>query len=151
MTFLLDELKKVVKAFEDAKVDYAVCGGLAMGIQGFPRATMDIDLLIREESVDQAFRIAADLGFSIRGLDISFSDPRLEIRRISKIVDDAVLCLDFLLVIDEIEDVWTTKERVPFEGQAMTVVSIDGLLTLKRRANRPQDVADIFRIEHEEG
>lgn len=150
MTFLLDELNKLLIAFDDHDLDYAICGGLAMAIRGFPRMTMDIDVLIREETLDQAFQIADQLGFDVRGLDISLSDPKVEIRRVSKIVGDVVLCLDLLLVFDEIEDVWRTRERLPYMGREVSVVSQQGLVFLKRRAGRPQDIADIHRIENEE-
>lgn len=151
MQFLLHEFKKIVSAFEAEGLEYAVCGGIALTIQGFPRATMDIDLLIREQSLEKAFEIAGNNGFDIRGLDISFKDPALEIRRVSKIIEDAILCLDLLLVIDEIEDVWETRETVSFDNHQISVVSRDGLIKLKRRAARPQDLADIHRIENEEG
>ncbi len=150
MAFLVTELQGLVAALENAEIDYAVCGALAMAIQGFPRATMDIDLLIPEGSVDDALKVASELGFDIRGLDISFKDPDLEIRRVSKIIGDVVLCVDFLLVLSDIEDVWGDRERVPFAGGSISVVSRDGLIKLKRRAGRPQDHADIYRIENEE-
>ncbi len=150
MAFLLDEFSKLIANAEDDGLEYAVCGGLAMAILGFPRATMDIDLLIREESLDVALKIAAKNGYDIRGLDISFNDPPLEIRRVSKIIGDAILCLDLLLVTEEIEDVWETRERINYLGRSMSVVSRDGLIKMKRQAGRPQDTADIYRIENEE-
>ncbi|CAN5615140.1 hypothetical protein BH24ACI3_BH24ACI3_06290 [soil metagenome] len=135
---------------ESHGVEYAVCGGLAMAIQGFPRATMDIDILIREEPIENAIDIAGKLGFDIRGLDISFVEPRLENGRISKIIDGVVLCLDLLLVVDEIEKAWSSRVRLPYLGREISVVSREGLVFLKRRAGRPQDLADIHRIENEE-
>ena len=150
MAFLLDEFTKLIAAAEKNDIEYAVCGGLAMAIQGFPRATMDIDLLIREESLDEGFQIAAENGFDIRGLDISFKDPVLEIRRVSKIIGDAILCLDFLLVTKDFEDIWETRERIDYLGRSMSVVSLDGLIKMKSQAGRPQDRADIYRIENEE-
>lgn len=150
MAFLLDEFTKLINAFEDAELDYAVCGGLAMAIQGFPRATIDIDLMILAESLDKAFQIANEIGYDIRGLDISFIDPVVEIRRVSKIIDRDVLCLDLLLVTDEIKDVWEKRESVSYQGRPLTVVSRDGLIKLKKRAGRPQDLADIHRLENED-
>ena len=150
MAFLLDEFTKLVTAFEDAEIDYAVCGGLAMAIQGFPRATVDIDLMVLAESLEDAFRVANERGYDIRGLDISFKDPVVEIRRVSKIVGQDVLCLDFLLVTDGVKDVWESRESVSYHGRPMSVVSRDGLIKLKKRAGRPQDLADIYRIENEE-
>lgn len=150
MAFLLDELTKLIESAETEGLEYAVCGAIALGIQGFPRATMDIDLLIQEQSLEKALEIAAEQGYDVRGLDISFKDPTLEIRTVSKIIGDAILRLDLLLVTDEIEDVWKTRERLPYLGRSMWVVSRDGLIKLKKRANRPQDLVDIDRIQNEE-
>ena len=150
MAFLLDEFSQLIASLEARRLEYAVCGGLALAIHGFPRATMDIDLMIREESLEDAFRIGTEHGYNIRGLDISFKDPIVEIRRVSKIIGEDLLCLDLLLVTDEVEDVWKGRETVTFQGRPISVVSRDGLIKLKKRAGRPQDVADIYRIENEE-
>ena len=149
MAFFLDEFTKLIEGAEKEGLDYAVCGAVALAIQGFPRATMDIDLLIQEQSLEKALKIAADRGYDVRGLDISFKDPILEIRTVSKIIGDAILRLDLLLVTEEIEDVWETREQLPYLGKTMWVVSRDGLIKLKKRANRPQDLVDIDRLENE--
>ena len=94
MAFFLDEFTKLIESAEKEGLDYAVCGAVALAIQGFPRATMDIDLLIQEQSLEKALKIAADRGYDVRGLDISFKDPILEIRTVSKIIGDAILRLE---------------------------------------------------------
>jgi len=86
MAFLLDEFSKLISAVEEAELEYAVCGGLALAIHGFPRATIDIDLLIRAESLERAFEIGKENGYNIHGLDISFKERAVEIRRVSKIL-----------------------------------------------------------------
>jgi hypothetical protein len=40
MLDLYDEFASLIGALEAAGADYAVCGGLAMAIHGFPRATI---------------------------------------------------------------------------------------------------------------
>ena len=99
MATLLDELSQLVTALERNEIEYAVCGGLALTILGFPRATFDIDILIRNESLDKSFSIAKEFGFDIHGLDMSFKERAVEIRRVSKIDEEGeVLSLDYLLV-----------------------------------------------------
>ena len=44
MLDLLEELKNVLARLEQDGVPYALCGGLAMAVHGYPRATVDIDL-----------------------------------------------------------------------------------------------------------
>jgi hypothetical protein len=41
---LYEEFKAIVSALEEHRIDYAVCGGLALAVHGLPRATVDIDL-----------------------------------------------------------------------------------------------------------
>ena len=151
MATLLDELSNLISALNENGVEYAVCGGLSLAIHGFARATLDIDLLIREESLEKAYKIAGEKGFDIRGLDISFKERAVEIRRVSKIdADGEVLPLDLLLVTPEIQSVWKTRETINFLGNQLSVVSREGLIKMKRLAGRPQDLADIARLENEE-
>lgn len=151
MSTLLDELSQLISAFDENGLEYAVCGGLSMAIHGFVRATIDIDVLIRAESLEKAYKVAETKGFDIRGLDISFKERAVEIRRVSKIDDEGeVLSLDFLLVTPQVEDVWETRETIDFLGRKLWVVSREGLLKMKRLAGRPQDLADIERLENEE-
>ncbi len=151
MATLLDELTQIISALEDGGIEYAVCGGLALAIHGFARATLDIDILIRAESLEKAYKIAAENEFDIRGLDISFKERAVEIRRVSKIDDNGeVLSLDLLLVTPHVEDVWETRETIGFLGNKLSVVSREGLIKMKTLAGRPQDLADIERLENEE-
>ena len=44
---LKEELLKIAACFERSEIDYALCGGLAVVVHGYPRLTKDIDMLIR--------------------------------------------------------------------------------------------------------
>lgn len=151
MATLLEELSNLISALDESEIEYAVCGGLSMAIHGFARATLDIDVLIRPESLKKAYQVGAENGFDIRGRDISFKERAVEIRRVSKIDDDGeVLSLDFLLTTPQVEDVWETREKINFLGKQLSVVSREGLIKMKKLAGRPQDLADIARLEDEE-
>lgn len=151
MATLLDELSQLITALDENKIEYAVCGGLALTIHGFPRATFDIDVLIRPESLEKGYEIAAQFGYDVRGLDMSFKERAVEIRRVSKIDDDGeVLPLDFLLVTPRVEDVWETKEKLIWQNQQLWIVSREGLIKMKKLAGRAKDLIDVDRIENEE-
>jgi hypothetical protein len=151
MATLLDELSQLISALNENEIEYAVCGGLALAIHGFARATLDIDVLIQPESLEKAYQVGAENGFDIRGLDISFKERAVEIRRVSKIDDNGeVLSLDLLLVTPQVQDVWETREKIDFLGNKLTVVSLTGLIKMKTLAGRPQDLADIERLKNEE-
>ena len=139
----------LVDSFNRNGIDFALCGGLAVAAHGLVRATLDIDFLIREEMLDEAYKAAARVGYDIRRLDISFKERTVEIRRVSKIVGEDVISLDLLLVTPHVENVWQTRESIEFMGQQLFVVSRAGLIEMKRQAGRPQDLADIDRLENE--
>ncbi|MES1208434.1 MAG: hypothetical protein ABUS79_21050 [Pseudomonadota bacterium] len=46
MLDLVQELTDVIACLDQGGVPYALCGGLAMAVHGYPRATVDIDLLV---------------------------------------------------------------------------------------------------------
>ena len=62
MASLLDELSQLISALDENEIEYAVCGGLALAIHGFARATLDIDILIQPESLEKAYKIGAENG-----------------------------------------------------------------------------------------
>lgn len=151
MATLLEELLEITSEFRKNEIEYAVCGGLAMAIHGFARATLDIDLLIREESLEKAYQVASTKGYDIKGLDMSFKERAVEIRRVSKIDDDGeVLSLDLLLVTLQVEDVWESKEQFVLAKNHLSIVSKEGLIKMKTLAGRPQDLADIERLQNDE-
>lgn len=147
MSVLFEQLKLIVDSFNRNKVEFALCGGLAVSAYGPIRATEDIDFLIREEALEPALQAAAEVGYDIRGLDISFKDRSVEIRRVSRIVDREVISLDLLLVTPDVEDVWANRRRIDFLGMSLYVVSRDGLIKMKKQAGRPQDLIDIDKLE----
>ena len=148
MLDLYEELRKLIAALDSNEIDYALCGGIAMAIYNRPRATVDIDLLIRAESLDLVREIAKELEYTIRGLDLSFANEAIEIRRVSKIDKETgiVLSLDMLLVTPEIRPIWDSRVQANWEGGKLSVVSRDDLIALKKLSGRPQDLADISAL-----
>jgi hypothetical protein len=145
MLDLLNELRRLVQVLDDREIEYALCGGMAMGVHGRARTTLDIDVLILSESLPEVFEIAKTLGYNIRGKDLSFANGAVEIRRVSMIDSDdgELLSLDLLLVTPDIRDVWEERVEVEWEGGRLSVVSASGLITLKQLRRSYQDLADI--------
>ena len=148
---LLSEFRKLVTAFERDQIEYALCGGLAMAIYGRARATIDIDLLVLSKSLGPALTVATELGYDIRGLDMSFAKGAIEIRRVSKIDAESgqVLSLDLLLVTPEIQEIWDARVTADWQDGTLSVVSHDGLIQLKSFRNSAQDQADIAALKGE--
>ncbi len=145
---LYDEFRKLIGSLDDHGIDYAICGGMAMAIYDRARATVDIDLLILSESLEDVIAVATALGYTIRGLDMTFSNGAIEIRRVSKIDSKSgnVLSLDLLLVTPEIRQIWDSRMQADWEGGILSVVSREGLIELKNLRGSLQDHADISAL-----
>ncbi len=142
---LADEFDRLIDALEAARIEYAVAGGLAVAVWGAPRATNDIDLLVRPEEVAMVAGTAAGLGFTSEALPMRFADG-MEVRRLTKTEKGDALTLDLLLVYDRLGDVWARRVRLPTGRGHMSVVSREGLIQMKLMANRAQDIADVERL-----
>jgi hypothetical protein len=147
---ILNEYTALVEALERGGVEYATCGGLAMAVHGFVRATKDIDLLIRDQGLEKAFTIAKTLGFNVEGLPLDFDGGAFKLRRLSKIDDQThtLLTVDFIIVTGKVEDVWADRERADWGEGTAWVVSRRGLIAMKKYAGRPQDLVDISNLEN---
>ncbi len=148
---LIVELEVVIGAMESASVSYALCGGLALGILGYPRATVDIDLLISPTDVGSARAAITQAGFDIPARQMVFglrTGRRREVLRLSKLdPDGSLLTVDLLLAGEELIDVFQTRMTVPWRGRMISVVTREGLATMKRIAGRPRDLADLATLE----
>lgn len=144
---LFDELTAVLDAIEGAGVEYALAGGLAVAVWGAPRATKDIDLLIRPGEVPAAIAAVNAIGFTLEAFPFQFKDGS-EVRRVSK-VDPAgnLMTVDFMVVDQNLEPAWQGRTRVPFGAHSIAVVSREALIAMKARAGRPQDIADIQSLQ----
>jgi len=146
---LYDEFVSIIEALEAQRIPYAVCGGMAMAIHGFPRATVDVDVLVPTEAVARVFAAVSPLGYNIAAAPMAFANGAVEIQRVSKIDPQAgdVLSLDLLLVTPAATLPWATRTRVAWEGGELSVVSPAGLIALKRLRGSGQDQDDILHLE----
>jgi hypothetical protein len=149
MLDLYDEFASLVAALEAANADYAVCGGMAMAIHGFPRATVDVDLVVPPGAVQLVLTKARELGYTIPADPMSLAGGAVEIRRVTKVdlVSHDLLSLDLLVVTPALEQAWNERMRVRWERGELWVVSRQGLAGLKRLRGSGQDRDDIERLE----
>jgi hypothetical protein len=145
------EFEAVISALAKNGIEYAVCGGLAMAIHGLPRATVDIDLLIRPEDEERVYAAVGPLGFRTHATPMHFDQGKMEIRRVTKF-DQAgdTLMLDLLLVTSAFENVWRDRMRVESEFGVISVVSREGLIALKSGRMSGTDQDDIKRLRDED-
>ena len=142
----------VIDALRKAGVDYALCGGLAVAVHGYPRATKDMDLLIREADLDRIRKSLEPVGYTVEAGIIPFDigkPTERRVFRVSKIEGSELMTVDLILVSGFLEEVWSDREKHDLEGSELGVVSLKGLRTMKSIAGRPQDLADLAQLGSE--
>ena len=145
-----DELESVAGSLNESGIEYALCGGLAVAVHGYPRATQDIEILIRESDLNQAIALLGKKGYCLSAGIIPFDvgkESESRIYRTSKVSGEDALTLNLRLVSPTIEDVWEDRDTFQVGDYEITVVSLSGLKKMKRLAGRPQDLVDLERLE----
>lgn len=137
-----EDLKELLRAFNDHGVKYLIVGGYAFGVHAEPRATKDLDVFIRadEENSRAVFRALAQYGAPLKGLTPSdFMDGT------TFQIGQPPARIDILQHIDGItfDAAWKNRIEGLVDGQVRAaVISRDDLIRNKLAAGREQDILD---------
>lgn len=123
-------------------IEYVLCGGVALAIWGYPRATLDIDMFIEYHSIVQLSQKLKDLGFDMNETIIPLE--KVKICRFYPIESSGeILVLNVLLIPNSMKELWENRQEVIINDHPFVVVSPKGLISLKLLRNNLQDQADI--------
>ena len=149
MIELPDDFRDLLIELSEAGADFVVLGGHAVAFHGHPRATKDLDVLVRSDPTN-AQRVYAALAafgaplsaFAVEAADFATYDGVLQIglppRRI-----DILNRADGIRFDEAIAD----GEAFELGGRRIPVIGRAALLKNKRAAGRPQDLADVAALE----
>ncbi len=129
---------------------YLIVGGYAVAFHGHPRYTGDLDLWI-ERSPENARRVLDALG--------AFGFGALALTEADFTAPDRVVQLGYpplrIDILTDLEGVtfsacYPRRDVATFDGLALPFLDLDSLKANKRAVGRPQDLADLDRLEREE-
>jgi Nucleotidyltransferase of unknown function (DUF6036) len=141
-----EDLKELLRAFNDHAVKYLIVGGYAFGVHAEPRATKDLDVFIRsdEENSQAVFRALAQYGAPLDGLSpADFSDGS------TFQVGQPPARIDILQRIDGVtfDEAWKNRIEGVIEDEIRTaVISRDDLIRNKLACGREQDLLDAKKL-----
>lgn len=151
-------VEAIVRALNDAAVQYLIVGGLAVNAHGFERATKDVDLVIglQRDNIIRGLKALLAIGYqmSIPVTPEDFADTaRREAWRrdkgmvVLKLWSDTHRSTPIDVFVYEPFDFALEfgrgKRELVGDGLSAPIVAYETLLTMKRQAGRPQDLADI--------
>lgn len=124
-------------------VEYLLVGGYAVGYHGYPRATNDIDVWVRrtEENAQRIVLALQDFGFGVPELSADlFLDERKIIRmgRPPRRIEIATT-----LSGADFDSCYESRVIADMGGLSIPIIHRDHLLTNKRTAGSPKDLADV--------
>jgi Nucleotidyl transferase AbiEii toxin, Type IV TA system len=141
----------LLRHLADAGVDFVVIGGVAVAAQGYGRATKDLDIVYATNAanLERLGEVLVALGAGLRGAEdhVPFvADARMLKRTSILTLDTSLGSIDLLVDpagADRYEAMRERGDVIDLDGVAFRVASINDLLSMKRAAGRPQDVADV--------
>ncbi len=141
----LEDLKRLATALNDAGAEYLLIGGYALLAHGYPRTTVDIDLLVPQRGsaagpVQRALLVLPDRS----ALDIR--PEWFEEGEGIRVADEIVVDLLFRTCGETFESLVAYAQVVDLDGVAIRTLSLEGLLRTKQSA-RARDVEDRGVIE----
>ncbi|MGB7552910.1 MAG: DUF6036 family nucleotidyltransferase [Candidatus Korobacteraceae bacterium] len=146
---MFDDFKELLFIFNSRKVKYLIVGGYAVSLHAQPRATKDIDLLIKPEpeNAKAVYAALSEFGAPLDGLADDDFISRGKFFRMGQ----APLTVDILPEISgvDFDSVWQRRVEVeidPASGLTAPFISRDDLITAKLAAGRPQDIADVAAL-----
>ena len=141
------DFRDMLSCLKDEKVDFLVVGAYALAAHGFPRATGDLDIWIRND-LENAHRIMRAL--------TKFGAPATQLSSEDFTSTDLIVqfgvepCrIDLLTGISgvEFEEAWENRVSIEIDNLEIFILSKQDLLTNKLATGRDKDQGDIIWLK----
>jgi predicted nucleotidyltransferase len=145
------QLISLLRRLAHESVDFVVIGGVAVELHGYARFTKDLDIVYATNAanLERLGTVLVQLDTRLRGIEenVPFVPDAHMLKRTQMLTLDTSLGgLDLLVDPQGAARYEEMRERaltVDFDGLQIRVVALEDLLSMKRAAGRPQDVADV--------
>ncbi|MGL5018072.1 MAG: nucleotidyltransferase domain-containing protein [Luteolibacter sp.] len=155
-------VESVVKALNDANVQYIIVGGVAVNAHGFVRMTRDLDLVLRLDreniilGLNTLFKVGYQMAIPVSAEDFATPETRDQWRTeknmiVLKLWSDIHRRTPIdIFVYEPFEFATEVQHLIRMELSPdvyAPIVSLKTLLVMKRDADRPQDHIDIQELQ----
>lgn len=150
---LNEDFRDLLQCLREAGAEFLIVGAHALAAHGLPRATGDLDVLVRADAANasRVYRALAAFGAPLGAHGVAetdFTTPGtvyqigLPPRRIDILTEISGVSFD---------DAWSSRIELPVLGAPLAFLGRDALIANKRAAGRPKDLADVLALEAESG
>jgi len=141
------DFKDMLSCLKEEKVDFLIVGAYALAAHGFPRATGDLDIWVRNDP-ENANRIMRALSmFGAPATQLSVEDFTSSDLIVQFGIEPSRI--DLLTAIDgvEFEEAWQDRVSIALENLEIFVLSKKDLLRNKVASGRDKDQGDIIWLK----
>jgi hypothetical protein len=142
------DFEDLLVALSDEGAEFLVVGAFAVAVHGVPRATGDLDVLVRPEpgNADRVYRALVRFGAPVAAAGLGREDlcrpgmvyqVGLPPRRIDILTEITGVTFD---------EAWATRVPVELGRRTIAFLGREALLRNKRAAGRAKDLADVERL-----
>jgi hypothetical protein len=148
------DFKELLSILNARNVKYLVVGGYAVSFHAQPRATKDLDLLVKPNlaNAKALYRALAEFGAPLEGLaPADFAEPGSFFR-----MGTPPLMVDILPEISgvDFDAAWSRRTEAPIDADSGIIapfISAGDLVAAKLASGRKQDLADVAAIRKTQG
>ena len=150
---LIETLKKLCLLFSEARIEFCLIGGLAVGILAKPRATEDIDLLVLvdEKKKETIAKLVKDNFEVIQDHNLMRFKHTTIWRMFIKDAftkDNGLVIVDLVFADNEVyEKAVKDVITIQIDRVDIPVVKPENLIRIKKLSNRPRDLLDIRELQ----
>ena len=137
------DFKEMLSCLKDEEVDFLIVGAYALAAHGFPRATGDLDIWVRNSSENAQKVMQAVTRFGAPVSQFSIDDFTAPDTIVQLGVEPCRI--DLLTGIDGVsfDEAWQGKVKITISDLEIDVLSKEHLLKNKLAAGRDKDQGDI--------
>ncbi|HEU0143538.1 MAG TPA: nucleotidyltransferase [Nitrososphaera sp.] len=141
------DFKDMLSCLKDEEVDFIIVGAYALAAHGFPRATGDIDIWVRNsfENAQKIMRALTKFGAPVSHLsEEDFTAPDVIVQ-----LGVEPCRIDLLTGIDGVgfDEAWQNKVSIIIDDLEIDILSKEDLLRNKLATGRDKDQGDIIWLE----
>lgn len=152
--------EEILSEFQKQKVRYTIVGGLAVNLLGSLRSTADLDILVEmsDSNLAKIVTILTKSGYRVKQPVDPMGIANAKTRR-DWIKNKHMKAFNFYkeddfkevdIIIDSpvsFEQATKTAKRIKCGRLTLMVLSVDNLIKMKKKSNRPVDQADISQLK----
>ena len=143
---MLNRLQDVFASLQKNKVMYVVIGGIAAVLYGVPRATFDLDILIKptKGNVNKLLKALKEANLGTATL---ISEAELLHNEITVFQDRVRIDVQTKTPGLKFKHAWKNREIMKYQSQEFFVASKEDLIASKRASGRKVDLEDVRLLE----